>query len=327
MEDEALKDAISAYSSGPTIIRANTEEELTEQLQIMLERSYAAESELEVAYYDYLERNGEPVVMMASYSETDACVASAAASGAAAGAVIGELVVDACRVVAWRFSWSPWGWATALVCVAIDKTDLDRVIGSAVGRALGGAFAQCAAVPEGIVGQDDVPVLAEEGDEVDERPVDETASLPHPRVMECTNAQIADLCGPGPGGRQLIGEIYHSADACGAQTDEQRLYQFTDCEAAITGIYGELSPDPNTLCWNAATIAERAARCQRGREIGGYGCFDAPNAGHQTAIDRARDLNVSCRNLLTAQCPETDSDASRFRPSGHDNYYCPQAMM
>ncbi len=332
-EDEAtLANAISSYRDEPVVIRVETEEELVEQLTYLIEDTVQNEAQYREAYNAYLEAGGEPPVTYVSMSSQETCAAAAAASGAAVGAVVGELVVDACRRVAIRFAWSPWGWASAIVCTAIDITDIDRALGTAIGRALGGALAQCAAAPDGVIGEDNVPVIAQPGAATtapEDTTVPEEETRAYPEVQGCSSAQVADLCRQPESGRKLVTSLYHGADACGDAGDPTRLYQFTECEPAMEVIFGESvsSMSFDAYCQNAATIAERGARCVRGREIDGFVCFDAPDRGHQTALDRARDLTESCRGVIRDYCEGSgiDPDSGRFSPNAQTPMYCAPA--
>lgn len=317
----------SAFRTGEVpVIRVQTEDELVDQLTILLEDTYYREPQFRAAYDQYLADGGQPPVVLVGGASQAACVAASQAAGAAAGAAAAELLVDSCRIVSMRFAgWSPWGWAVGIVCTAIDRTDLDRAVGRAVGRALGGALAQCAATPDVVIGDEDAPVIAVPG-EVEAPPQEqeqtEDRSRAHPRVQGCTVAQVEELCSQGSSGQQQVTELYHDDYACGGRDHPGRLYQFTDCDSALEGIFGNVDGMLfDQYCDNAAEVAERAARCQAGREIGGYGCFESPDARHQEPIDRAQQLNESCREMLEYRC-ERDSNEPRFSPSGHTGFYC-----
>jgi hypothetical protein len=324
IEDERLSNAL-APASGPTVVRVDTEDELVEQLTILLEHTASREPELRAAYEAYLAERGEAPVVLVGGADAEVCAAAVAT--AAAGATLGELAVDTCRTVALRFAWSPWGWVSAIVCTAIDRAEIDRAIGRAIGRALGG-LAACRSYPEAHVGPDRAPVLAAEAAsaaETAEEPAEERVdrSQPHAAVPECTEAQIDDLCARGADGRLRVNARYHGADACGAVGDPAQLFGHADCDAAIGALFG----DPQAMsdaeyCAGAENLAERAARCQRGREIASHGCFGGPDARHQRQIEAVRNLRESCRTVLLYDCPAPDPYEPRFTPLGQTFSYC-----
>ncbi|MEM1029834.1 MAG: hypothetical protein AAGN82_05755 [Myxococcota bacterium] len=74
----------------------------------------------------------------------------------------------------------------------------------------------------------------------------------------------------------------------------------------------------------ASVIGERAALCEAGRTIDGYGCFTAPDGSHVNALDRVRDLRLTCIVFIRDHCAAShDPDSWRYDEEARMGACCP----